>query len=207
MPAEEERDAAPALRRELEPARRGHVGALHLADHRAQPTMPKTLLHQGEQFVIVPCLGIEYALRRQSRLRQSRREQVASPHHPQYRPPGARGDSRHEQSHRSIVGQIGCRRRDLVQCVEPQPAARQPFVDRADSEGQSRAPAETAGLDALQCLAQLGEDLGIGHDAHDSVADIVPILFQPEQESTDWCCRLRDRPTVRPARQISCQYG
>ena len=153
MALEQQRNCLAALGRKLQPAGIGHRGALHLADHRAKPAMPDPLLHQREQFGIIPGLGIENALRREPRLVQAGREQVAAPDHPQYWPPGARGDPGREQSRGGIVAKARAGSSDLVKRIEPQPSARQPRIDCADPERQDRATAQAIPFDRAQGFA------------------------------------------------------
>ena len=153
MAALKQGDGAPALRRELEAARGGHVRPPGLADHCAEAAMAQPLLHHREQFGIVLRLGIEEPLVVEPRLRQTRREQIPPPHHPQHRAPGARGDPGHEQGRGGIITHAGAGRGNLVQRIEPEPGRRQPRIDRADPEGQHRTPAQPIPLDPAKGFA------------------------------------------------------
>jgi len=153
MAFEQQSDRLAALGRELQPPGIWHRGALHLADHSAQAAMPYPLLHQREQFGIVIRLGIDDAVGREPRLVQARREQIAAPHHPQYRPPGTRGDSGHEQGRGGIIAKAGAGRSDLMEGIESQPSARQPRIDCAHAERQYRAAAQAIPLDRAQGFA------------------------------------------------------
>ncbi len=159
---QEQRDRAPALRGELEPTGRAEPGALALADHRTQAPVPQALFHDRQQFVVVARLDIEQAFGGEPRLVEPGREQVPPPHHPQHRSPGARGDARHEQRRRCLVAVARRRRRDLVQRVEPQALAYQPFVERRYAEGEGGTPLVPVTLDGAERLTQLGNCLGQG---------------------------------------------
>ena len=164
MALHQQRDGAPAFCRQLQSPGRRHRHAPRLAHHRAQAAMAQPFLHDREQFVIVLRFGIQDALGGQPRLIQARREQVAPPHYPQHRPPGARRDPSNEQRRGGIVGQIGARPRHFMQCIEPQPAIGQPRVHPLHAKGQHRATAKAGAFDCAQCFAQLADDGGIGHD-------------------------------------------
>ena len=153
MTFEQQRDRLAALRRELQPAGIGHRRTLHFADHRTQPAVAQSFLHQREQLGIVSRLGIEDSFGREPSLIEPGREQVASTHHPKHRAPGARSDAGHEQRRGRIVAHARAGRGDLVQCIEPQACRRQPRIDRADPERQHRAPAQPIPLDPLKGFA------------------------------------------------------
>ena len=177
MALHQQRDRPPPFRGELEPAGGGGGGALRLADHRTQAAVAQPFLHQRKQLSIIRCLGIEYAVRFQPDLIEAGREQVAPPHHPQYRSPGARGDTREEQCRRGIVAGIGARRGDLMQRIQPQPAIGEPRIDGTDSERQHLTAAMAIPLNRPQRRAQIGDDAAIGawyrrsdRHGHDSAA-------------------------------------
>lgn len=88
--------------------------------------MAQTLLHQRQHLGIVHRFGIQDAFGREPGLVEPRREQVAASHHPQYRPPGTRGDPGEEQGGCGIVPHTRACGRDLVQRIEPQSAVREP---------------------------------------------------------------------------------
>ncbi len=159
---QQQRDRAPALGGELQPPGRGEPGALALADHRAQAPVAQALLHDRQQLVVASRLDIEQAFGREPRLVEPGREQVAPPHHPQHRPPGARGDARHEQRRRRLVAVARRRRRDLVQRIEAQALARQPSVELGHAERQGGTPLVPVALDGAERLAQLCNRLGHG---------------------------------------------
>lgn len=166
MPAQQQRDGAPALRRQLQPAGGGHGHALGLADHGAQPAMAQPFLHQLEQLGIVGSLGIEHPVRPKPHLREPRREQVAAAHHPQHGAPGARGDSGQEQRRRAIVGHVRPGACHLVQRIEREPTSGQHLVERRHAERQHLAPAIATAFDGAQLRAQGVQDRGLslGHD-------------------------------------------
>jgi hypothetical protein len=154
MALHQQRDRPPALRRQLEPAGGGGGGALGLADHRAQTAVAEALLHQREQLGIVRRLGIDHAMRREPGLVQAGGKQVPPAHHPQNRPPGARGDAGEEQGGGGIVARLGRRGGDLVQRVEPQPTVSEPRVERLRPEGQHLATPMPLALDRAERFAQ-----------------------------------------------------
>lgn len=155
MALQQQRDRAPAFRRQLQPPGGGHADAPRLADHRAQRAMAQPLLHQRQYLGIVRRLGIEDPLGREPRLVEAGREEIAAPHHPQHRAPGARGHPRQEQRRRRVVAHARRGSRHLVQCIKPHPAVRQPRIDAVDAEGQHLAPAPVVtALDRAQCGAQ-----------------------------------------------------
>lgn len=129
--------------------------------------MAQALLHQREQFGIVRRFGIDHAMGREPRLVEAGREQVPPAHHPQHRPPGARGDAGKEQGGGGIVARLRRRGGDLVQRVEPQPAVSEPRVERLRAEGQHLAPPMPLALDRAERFAQ-GGDNGLRHGANDS---------------------------------------
>ena len=55
---QQQRRRLAVVRRELEPARRGHVGA-HLADHGGEPAMAKRILHHRQDVLVLAGLGKE----------------------------------------------------------------------------------------------------------------------------------------------------
>ena len=125
--------------------------------------MAQAFLHQREHLGIVARLGVEHAIGREPRLVEAGREQVAPPHHPQDRPPGARGDAGEEERGRGVVAQRWRGGGDLVQRVEPQPTVGEPLVDRRHTERQHRATAMAVSLDRAERIAQGLEDARLGH--------------------------------------------
>ena len=160
---QQQRDRAAALRRELKPASGGHRSLACLTDHGAKGAVPQPFLHQCEHFRIVRRLGVEDAFRREPRLEQPRREQVAPAHDPQHRSPCTRGNAGEEQGRRRVVAGGRGSGRDLVQGVEPQPLGREFRVDRTDAKGQHRPTPVPRAFDGGQLIAQRLEDSGVGH--------------------------------------------
>lgn len=153
MAFQQQRDRLAALGGELQPAGIGHRGALHLADHRAEPAVPQPFLHQREQLGIVAGLGIEDSLGGKPRLIQAGREQVATPDHPQHRPPGARRDPGHEQGGSGIVAKARARGRYLMERIESEASRRQPRIDRPHAERQHGTAPQAIALDRAQRFA------------------------------------------------------
>ncbi len=189
MALHQQRDRAPAFRRQLQPPRRRHADAPRFADDRAERAMPQALLHQRQHLGIVRRLGIEHAFGCEPGLVQPGGEQVAPPHHPQHRAPGTRRDPGEEQRRRGVVAHPRAGGGDLVQRVEPQPAMRQPRIESPHPERQHLAPTMAVALDRAQRGAKGGDDArrrcgGVGHGmARRLVVAIVPILFSTTGES------------------------
>ena len=153
---EQQGGRAPSFRRELKAAGRGHGHALGLADHGTKPPVAQPVFHQREQFGIVARLRIDHALGVEPCLVQPGREQVARAHRPQNRPSRPGGDAGHEQHRRGVVAPARTLPRNLMQRVDSEPLARQPFVDRGNAERQHRTALPAIAFDGAQCLSQLG---------------------------------------------------
>ncbi len=115
--------------------------------------MAQPLLHQRQQLGIVRRLGIDHPVRRQPRLVEAWREQIAPPHHPQHRAPGARGDTGEEQGGGGVIARMRGGGGNLVQRIQPEAAIPQPGVERLDPEGQHLAAAMPVALDGAEGIA------------------------------------------------------
>lgn len=192
MTLHQQRDRSPALRRELQPPRRGHRRTARLADHGAECAVAQPFLHQRQHLGIVGRLGIEDPFGGEPRLVEAGREQVAPSHHPQHRTPGARGDPGEEQGGRGVIAHRRRRRRHLVQRIEPQTGVGQTRIDLADAERQHRAAAMAVAFDGAERVAQGLEDARLGHSRYDSAMGISFLL-----------CSLRPvrvNPLIRPGK-------
>jgi len=82
--AEQKRRGAALLGGELEPAGGGHLDPAHLADHSGEAAVPHPLLHHRKRLLVIAAFGVDHPLRRQPRLGQTGREQIAADERPKH---------------------------------------------------------------------------------------------------------------------------
>ena len=119
--------------------------------------MTQPFFHQGEQFGIVPRLGVKHPIGLQPGLKQARREQIAGADHPQNRPPRAGRHAGKEQDRGDIVAPVHPLPRHLVQRVEPKPAMGEPHIHRLDPERQHGATTMPAPFKGAEPIAKFVE--------------------------------------------------
>jgi hypothetical protein len=83
--ADDEREGARALRSELQATRRGRRKAADLSDDTSEAAMPEALLHDGEDFRILPGFDIDHPIRVKPDTGKSGSEEIPSPKAPQHR--------------------------------------------------------------------------------------------------------------------------
>ena len=172
-----------------------------LADHRGEAAVAHAFLHHRQHLRIVAALGEEQAVRRQPRLREAGREQIAPRHRPEHlafrprrRAKRAASAARNRVAAASSPGATA-RRRRLVQ-PQAQPAAGQPGVHLREPEGQARPrprPAAAA-LDGADLGAQGGEARSLAKQRACDSDFFVHLMFRPLS------ARVKFSGLTRPAR-------
>lgn len=183
--AEQQSRQALALGGELQPPSRGHIGAFRLAQHRGETAMTDAILHHREQFGIVPAFGIKDQVGSQTRLRQSRCEQVTPGHRPKHLPvPGRarepRCQRRLEQSRGRVAGHVRPGRRDFVQRPQRQATTGKPVIHIGEIERQKILSTRWRNaLDTPYLAAQGGQTLGLRcGSGHKRIDSIVRFMFR-----------------------------
>jgi len=128
--------------------------------------MPQPFLHAGQNGLVVAGLDIDCAGRRQSGLRQRRREQVWPRDAPQHLALGPRRHASREERGRSAVDCAIAASRHFVESAERQPAAGKAGVEIDDSEGKHRFGAAAVAFKAGDPLSKFGHGQMASGRAH-----------------------------------------
>lgn len=169
---------------ELQPARRGLVGSLHLGDDAGERSVAQRILAHGEQYLVILALRIKHALGSQPRLLEARRVKIEARQGPERRHARSGGktgrNSGGEEGGGGIVTQTGGRRCDFVQTRTVETAAGEKMIERSDAKGQHGSARRG---DARHHIAQRGNLLGTAprqgkrHGAHVGTDSNVPYMF------------------------------
>ena len=147
-------DRPGAFSRELQAPGGGHGKTGDLADDGAQPAMSEAFLHAGEDRLVVACLDVDHAIRRQSCLRERRREEIRACDTPQDLARRPRGDAAGEQGGGRTVDGTKSAARNFMKSATRQASARESRVDLGNSERKHRFRAQGSTLDLLDLRAQ-----------------------------------------------------
>lgn len=136
--------------------------------------MTKTLLHTGEDRLVVVSFDIDDAIGLESCLREGRRKQVSFSDAPEHLSLCAGSNPSAEKSRRSAVDRAISATSDFVQRSHCEAASRQPVIDVCNAKGQNRSSARSSSFDPFDRRAQR---LYGSSTSHTDASTRVRILF------------------------------
>lgn len=142
MPTIEEHRRLAVGCRELEPARRGPVGRLHLGDDAGERAIAQAVFGKGEHIGILSPLCVKDAAGPKADLFETGCVQVELGERPQHREVRLVGEPRRdacgEQGRRGVIRQRRCGRRNLVETSTVESLIDKPLIERFQAERQHR---------------------------------------------------------------------
>lgn len=130
----------------MQPPRSGHRQAGHIGDHRAETAVPQPFLHAGKNRLVVSGLDMDDAIRGETSLFQSRREQILLRDTPQNLARCSSGYPGHETGGCRTVDSAIPAAGNFVQTTKRKPTARQSPIQRWHAERQHLPRARTIPL-------------------------------------------------------------